>query len=68
MEAVNPGRYHLTLIAASVTMMHGWWGSETTARRQFSTWVGERGTLPSARITLTDEETGTVLATWPAES
>ncbi|MFF8432442.1 hypothetical protein ACF07Y_46490 [Streptomyces sp. NPDC016566] len=67
MGAVNPGRYHLALTAAGRAMMHGWWGSETTARRQFSTWVGERGTMPGARITLTDEETGTVLMTWPAE-
>ncbi|MGW2426040.1 hypothetical protein ACWC0C_43690 [Streptomyces sp. NPDC001709] len=67
MGALNPGRYHLTLTAAGTTMMHGWWGSETTARRQFSTWVGERGTIPGARITLTDEETGTQLVTWPTE-
>ncbi|MFF5019537.1 hypothetical protein [Streptomyces sp. NPDC001165] len=67
MEAVNPGRYHLTLGDGDQLMMHGWWDSETTARRQFSTWVGERGTMPGARITLTDEETGTVLTTWPAE-
>ncbi|MFF4044981.1 hypothetical protein [Streptomyces sp. NPDC001816] len=67
MGAVNSGRYHLTLTAAGRAMMHGWWGSETTARRQFSAWVGERGSLPGARITLTDEETGTVLTTWPAD-
>ncbi|MFF8432346.1 hypothetical protein ACF07Y_45965 [Streptomyces sp. NPDC016566] len=67
MDAVNPARYHLTLTSAGRAMMHGWWGSETTARGQFSTWVGERGTMPGARITLTDEEPGTVLITWPDE-
>ncbi|MEV5012881.1 MULTISPECIES: hypothetical protein [unclassified Streptomyces] len=67
MGAVNPGRYHLTLTADGTTMMHGWWESEATPRHQFSIWVGERGTLPGARVTLTDEETGTVLMTWPAE-
>ncbi|MGW2707248.1 hypothetical protein [Streptomyces sp. NPDC001340] len=67
MEAVNPGRYHLTLTAADRAMMHGWWGSETTAHRQFAAWVGERGSLPGARIILTDEGTGSVLMTWPTE-
>lgn len=45
--------------------MHGWWGSETTARRKFTSWVGEYSTLPDARITLADEETGETLTTWP---
>ncbi|MFE4415113.1 hypothetical protein [Streptomyces sp. NPDC056821] len=45
--------------------MHGWSGSETTARRKFTSWVGEYGTLPAARITLVDEETGEELASWP---
>ncbi|MFE9454184.1 hypothetical protein [Streptomyces sp. NPDC006739] len=46
-------------------MVQGWWGSEETARRQFSTWINEQRTLPGARITLTDEETDQTLMTWP---
>ncbi|MFJ2719383.1 hypothetical protein [Streptomyces sp. NPDC087437] len=61
-------RYHLTLTADGRPAMHGWWGSEATARRKFTSWVGEYGSLPDARITLTDEDTGTRLTTWPDES
>lgn len=63
-----PGRYHLTLTTAGRTVQQGWWGSEATARRKFSTWVGAHGAIPDARVTLVDEETGTVLTTWPEES
>jgi hypothetical protein len=45
--------------------MHGWWWSEATARRKFPSWVGGYGTLPDARVTLVDEETGETLASWP---
>jgi hypothetical protein len=62
---VNPGRYHLTLTSAGRAMMHGWWGSEAVARRQFTVWIGERGSMPDARITLVDEETGETLDEWP---
>jgi hypothetical protein len=48
--------------------MHGWWGSEATARRQFTTWIGEHGSMSGARITLVDEETGATLASWPTET
>ncbi|MFJ3248408.1 hypothetical protein [Streptomyces sp. NPDC086782] len=47
--------------------MHGWWASEATARRKFTRWVGEYGSLPGARITLTDDQTGATLTTWPTE-
>ncbi|MGW4825383.1 hypothetical protein ACWEP4_42560 [Streptomyces sp. NPDC004227] len=62
-----PERYHLTLTTDGRPAMHGWWGSEPTARRKFTSWVGEYGTLPDARITLTDEDTDTVLIVWPGE-
>jgi hypothetical protein len=58
-------RYHLTLSSVGRPVQHGWWGSEATARDKLVRWVGEYGTLPGARITLVDEETGTVLTTWP---
>lgn len=45
--------------------MHGWWGSEATARRKFTSWIGEYGSMPGARVILVDEETGEKLAAWP---
>ncbi|WP_171109227.1 MULTISPECIES: hypothetical protein [unclassified Streptomyces] len=63
--ATDPERYHLLLTSASRPVQHGWWGSEATARRKFSSWVGEYGSLPDARITLVDEETGETLTEWP---
>lgn len=63
---MNPERYHLLLTAVGRPVQHGWWGSEATARHKFTAWVGEYGELPEARVTLVDEETGTVLTTWPA--
>ena len=65
---MNPDRYHLTLTSTGRPVMHGWWGSETVARAQCSTWIGSWGELPGARIELVDEETGAVLTTWPGEA
>ncbi|WP_405559098.1 hypothetical protein OHV08_34385 [Streptomyces canus] len=50
------------------TVMHGWWPLESTARDQLPVWVGSWGSLPDARITLVDEETGETLTTWPNEA
>jgi hypothetical protein len=61
-------RYHLTLTLDGRPAMHGWWGSEETARRQYTTWIGERGSLPGARITLVDEQEQLVLTSWPDEA
>ncbi|MEV5010286.1 hypothetical protein [Streptomyces sp. NPDC055692] len=60
-------RFYLTVTAAGRLVMQGWWGSETTASRKFSSWVGEYGSMPGARITLTDEQQGSVLTSWPGE-
>jgi hypothetical protein len=57
-------RYHVTLTIGGRPVMHGWWGAEAVARGKFTRWVGEHD-RPDARITLVDEETGTVLTTWP---
>jgi hypothetical protein len=65
---VNPDRYHLTLTSADRPVQHGWWASEATARRKFTAWIGEYGTLPGVRVTLVDEETGETLTTWPDET
>jgi hypothetical protein len=64
----SPTRYHLTLTSTGRPVMHGWWGSEPVARGKFRDWIGEHGTLPSARVTLVDEDTGTTLTTWPNEA
>ncbi|MFF7856505.1 hypothetical protein ACF05F_32135 [Rhodococcus erythropolis] len=61
---MNPGRYHLVLIIDGQPVLHGWWQSEATARHKHTPLVGEQG-RPGARITLADEEAGTVLTTWP---
>jgi hypothetical protein len=61
-------RYHLTLTLDGEPAMQGWWSRESTARRQFSSWVGERGSMRGVRITLVDEETGTVIHKWPDET
>jgi hypothetical protein len=58
-------RYHLTLTVDGRPVMHGWWGTEETARRKFTRWIGEHGSMAGARITLVDEVTGATLTTWP---
>ncbi|MDT0616093.1 hypothetical protein [Streptomyces lancefieldiae] len=58
---MTTGRYHLALTTGGRPLLHGWWYSETTARRKFAAWIGRHG----ARITLTDEESGTLLTQWP---
>ena len=61
------GHYHLLLASGGRPLQHGWWGSPEVARDKFRRWVGEYGSLPEARLTLTDEETRDVLAVWPEE-
>ncbi len=51
-------RFHLAVTASGRLVMQGWWESEETARRKFTSWVGEYGSMPGARITLTDEQRG----------
>ncbi|MFI9601476.1 hypothetical protein ACIHCX_16680 [Streptomyces sp. NPDC052043] len=48
-------RFHLTAKSAGRSVVQGWWGSEETARRKLSSWMGEYGSMPGARITLTGE-------------
>lgn len=61
-------RYHLALASGDRPVMHGWWADLATAERKYTRWIGEHGTVTGARITLVDEETGTVLTTWPDET
>jgi hypothetical protein len=65
---ISVGRYHLRLASGGQSVQLGWWDAEETARRKFVTWVGEYGSLPDVRVTLTDEETGETLTTWPDEA
>ncbi|MGW2445765.1 hypothetical protein [Streptomyces sp. NPDC001675] len=58
---------NLLLACDDRLVLRGWWGTEAVARRKFRVWVGEYGSLPGARITLTDEETAAVLASWPGQ-
>lgn len=67
MDDVDPDRYHLTVTSRGRPAVQGWWGSEGVARRKFTTWVGEYGTLPDPHVTLVDTATGVVLTTWPDE-
>lgn len=60
-------RFDLALTSAGRPVQHGWWPVEVTARSKFTAWVGSSGGLPEPRVTLVDEETGRVLATWPDE-
>ncbi|MET9073811.1 hypothetical protein ABZX95_16925 [Streptomyces sp. NPDC004232] len=65
----SPGRYHLLLTTTDGRpVQRGWWHVEETARRKFVRWIGEYGSIPDARVTLTDEETGDQLAAWPDDS
>lgn len=65
MNAVE--RYRLTLTSCGRRVMQGWWGDRAVAERKLTRWIGEHGTLPEPRVTLVDEETGSVLTTWPDE-
>ncbi|MDH6224381.1 hypothetical protein [Streptomyces sp. MJP52] len=62
-----PERFHLTLTAAGRRVLTGWWPDEAVARRKFTRWIGEYGSMPDARVTLVDEETGATLTEWPDE-
>ncbi|MCC5480564.1 hypothetical protein [Streptomyces barringtoniae] len=58
----SPGRYHLLLAISERPVQHGWWRREDVARDKFHAWVDQYGrTMPGARVTLTDEDTGDVL-------
>ncbi|MEU6593635.1 hypothetical protein ABZ923_31180 [Streptomyces sp. NPDC046881] len=44
-----------------------WWGRQEVAQDEFRRWVGDYQSMPGARLSLTDEESGDVLATCPDE-
>jgi hypothetical protein len=59
------GRYYVLLDSGGRPVQQGWWDREETARDKFRRWVGSYGSMPGARVTLTDEEAAGVLAAWP---
>jgi hypothetical protein len=66
-DDVTDQRYHLTLAVDGRPVMHGWWGSRSVAEGKFARWIGEHD-RPGARVTLTDEEKGETLTSWPDEA
>ncbi|MFD1309904.1 hypothetical protein [Streptomyces kaempferi] len=64
----DAGRYRLTLALDGQLSMSGWWDKRAVADRQFSSWVGERGSMPGVRIELVDTADDLVLETWPKET
>ncbi|MFJ4925239.1 hypothetical protein [Streptomyces sp. NPDC088736] len=64
----DAGRYHLLLSVDGRPAMHGWWDRRATADRQFSSWVGERGSMPGVCIELVDTAVGETLTEWPEKS
>ncbi|SDN17483.1 hypothetical protein [Streptomyces wuyuanensis] len=65
MPAPDLPRYHVTLTLDGRPAAHGWWQSRATADLKYRAWIGERGSIPGARITLVDETTGAELSSWP---
>ncbi|MFK4213767.1 hypothetical protein [Streptomyces sp. NPDC030920] len=59
-------RYRLTLAIGARTIMRGWWPDLPTAERKYLRWIGERGSVNGARVTLADETAdGRTLKSWP---
>ncbi|MDQ0842380.1 hypothetical protein [Streptomyces sp. V1I6] len=65
MSDPDPPRYHLVLAIHGRPTMQGWWASRATADHKMVSWIGERGSIPGASVTLTDETDGRQLAAWP---
>ncbi|MGV9427111.1 hypothetical protein ACWDO7_22845 [Streptomyces sp. NPDC003656] len=59
-----PARYHLLLAIDGRPTLHGWWDDETVAHGKHTELVSEHG-RPGVHVTLTDEDNGDTLATWP---
>ncbi|MFB6678363.1 hypothetical protein ACFCWG_39315 [Streptomyces sp. NPDC056390] len=65
----DPKRYRLTLTTtADGTAMDGRWSALATAERKFRSWIGSYGSMPGARIKLTEQaadDTWAELRAWP---
>ncbi|MGX1116379.1 hypothetical protein RKD37_001742 [Streptomyces ambofaciens] len=62
---MTAGRYRVTVTTDGQPLLRGWWTDETVARRKYTSWIGEHGSRPGARVILVDEETGKTLTEWP---
>jgi hypothetical protein len=62
------GRYRVAVSIDGAPFIQGWWNDRATADLKYRGWIGEHGGRPGVRVTLTDEETGETLTTWPAEA
>jgi hypothetical protein len=60
-------RFRITAISAGRTIMSGWRADEAVARGKFRDWIGSHRDLVEPRFTLTDENAGTLLTSWPEE-
>ncbi|MEU8976467.1 hypothetical protein AB0D11_46235 [Streptomyces monashensis] len=60
----DPGRYHLLHTISGRPAQYSWWWDERIAREKFLDCVS----LYGARITLTDEEIGETLTSWPEDA
>lgn len=59
----------MTLSIGARIIMRGWWSDEAVAEGKYTRWIGERGGVDGAWITLTDEaDGGRVLQSWPPEN
>ncbi|MDQ1013601.1 hypothetical protein [Streptomyces afghaniensis] len=70
MSDLDDERFHLTLTAGGLPLMHGWWGKRPTAEHQYRSWIGSWGSVGGARIVLTERVSHgeQVLASWPEGS
>lgn len=46
-------RCHLVLFGGR-PVQHGWWAREEVTRDKFRRWVGEYGSMPDARVSLSE--------------
>lgn len=62
---MSTGRFLVALTTRGRPVVRGWWADEATARHKYVAWIGEYGSLPGARVTLTDEVDGSTVTTRP---
>ncbi|MFG2469194.1 hypothetical protein ACGFXB_27570 [Streptomyces canus] len=60
-------RFRVTVSSAGRTVMSGWWADEGVARDKFRHWIGSHRDLIEPHFTLSDENAGTLLTSWPEE-
>ncbi|QUC62999.1 hypothetical protein IOD14_43095 [Streptomyces sp. A2-16] len=61
------GRFRVTVSSAGRPVMSGWWADEVVARDKFRDWIGSHRDLVQPHFTLSDENDGSLLTSWPEE-